>query len=547
MPGARCERVEVPLRQVLEERRVRDPRRVRIVADRKGDLERTFYVDGDRQAWGNAADEWLAEVLPGFIRETSIGAEERVERILATLLQEMRIYFFHWTSTEGLRRWGVDNMVYDTQEPLSALEWIENNRTNGVYLLKDFHAYLDRHKIVRKLRDLSRDFSQDHRSIILCAPDLVVPKELEKTVVHYRIRLPGQAELKKLVKDTYLKFSQDRKIEVELTKEEFEVFLDSLRGLTLEEAERAITKALLQDSKLTADDTKVILERKKELLEREGVLEFFYDTETFHQVGGLQNLKRWLRKRKKAFSPEAKKHGLPAPKGILLLGVQGCGKSLCAKAVAQEWKLPLLRFDPSRLYDKYVGESERNLRKAMEMAEYMSPVVLWIDEIEKGFSFSTGSDADAGLSRRIFGTFLAWLQEKTEPIFVVATSNDIQELPAELLRKGRFDEIFFVDLPSPAERREILAIHLRRRKLKPADFDLDALAAATDRFSGAEIEQLVVNALYSAFADGSTLTSELLRKELAQTMPLAVTMGEKIEDLRQWAGNRCVPATVPEP
>jgi len=257
----------------------------------------------------------------------------------------------------------------------------------------------------------------------------------------------------------------------------------------------------------------------------------------------MARLKEWLEKRHSALSAEAARYGLDPPKGILILGVQGCGKSLCAKAVAREWKIQLLRFDSSALFEKYVGESEKNLRQSLQVAEAVAPSVLWIDEIGKAFPHAgSNSDADAGLSVRIFGTFLTWMQERKAPVFLVATSNDVSALPPELLRKGRFDEIFFVDLPNLSDRKVILAIHLNRHKQDPAKFDLQKIAAATEGFSGAEIEQAVTSALYSAFDQKAALSTEMVLKEIQSTYPLSVTMKEKIDELREWARQRTVPA-----
>jgi SpoVK/Ycf46/Vps4 family AAA+-type ATPase len=287
-----------------------------------------------------------------------------------------------------------------------------------------------------------------------------------------------------------------------------------------------------------------VAEAKREIIERSGVLEYFTAEESIADVAGLERLKAWLRKRKAAFTePErARSFGLAAPKGVLLLGVQGCGKSMCAKAIAREWGLPLIRLDPSNLYNKYYGESEKNLRRAIRTAEAMAPIVLWMDEMEKAFGFAESRSDNSATTQRIFGTFLSWMQDKRDGVFVVATCNDIQQLPPELLRKGRFDEIFFVDLPTAAIRKEILAVHLRRRGRNPDAFALESVADATPYFSGAELEQVVVSALYAAFARGTDLTDVLLMEEAMRTVPLYATARERIESLRQWADGRTVPA-----
>ncbi|MFW5875632.1 MAG: AAA family ATPase, partial [Myxococcota bacterium] len=318
--------------------------------------------------------------------------------------------------------------------------------------------------------------------------------------------------------------------------------LQHMQGLTFLEVRKILTQAIVEDGRLSREDIGRVLEAKRRIIERSGVLEYFPADESMGEVAGLTRLKEWLQKRRMAFREQerARQFGLAPPKGLLLLGVQGCGKSLCAKAVAHAWGMPLVRLDPASLYQKYFGETEKNFRRATRTAEAMAPIVLWLDEIEK--AFASGEDRDSGTSRRVFGSFLTWLQEKRSDVFVIATANDVTRLPPELLRKGRFDEIFFVDLPGREVRREILAVHLRRRQRDPGAFDLDVLADATDGFSGAEIEQAVVSALYTAFAAASELGTDAVLEEIRQTVPLSVTMAEKIDALRHWARRRTVPA-----
>jgi SpoVK/Ycf46/Vps4 family AAA+-type ATPase len=331
-------------------------------------------------------------------------------------------------------------------------------------------------------------------------------------------------------------------VTVDLAREDGDRLIANLKGLTFEEAGRVLTKAIIEDGRLTRDDIAHVIAAKKTVIEREGILEYFPLEERMADIAGMDGLKDWLAKRRAivADPKRATEFGLSFPRGVLLLGVPGCGKSLCAKAIAMEWSMPLLRLDPGKLYDKYVGESERNFRRAITVAERISPVVLWIDEIEK--AFAAGGDSDGGLSMRILGSFLSWLQERRGDVFVVATANDITRLPPELMRKGRFDEIFFVDLPSVAERRAIFSIHLKKRQQPVNVFDLDALAAATDGFSGAEIEQVVVSGLYTAFSDRRELSTALLVEEASKTRPLSVTMGERFAEMREWARERTVSA-----
>ena len=311
---------------------------------------------------------------------------------------------------------------------------------------------------------------------------------------------------------------------------------------TLEEARRALRRAMLTDGRLDPTDFDRLLASKREALGRDGLLEYYAPSDTREPVAGLTGLKAWLAKRRAAFSDEAREFGLEAPRGILLLGVQGCGKSLIARSIAGSWQIPLARLDPGSLFDKYIGETERNLRRALQSVEAMAPVVLWIDEIEKGFSARAG-DEDGGTSRRFLGSFLTWFQERTADVFVVATANDISTLPPELLRKGRFDEIFFVDLPSDAERASILKVHLEKRGRDPADFDLELLAGLSDGFSGSELEQAIVAGLYTAFDAGAALDTDILRQEIDAAIPLSVTMSERVEALREWARGRAVPAS----
>ena len=469
--------------------------------------------------------------------------EERIEEGLKGIAARLGIPFFVWTVAGGLERVGEGNPIYDSKHPLKALANLAAIPREGIYLFKDLHRFWGETEVVRKLHDLARPFAKDRRALIITAPHITLPAELEKLAAFFRLDLPTEKELKLLTKKVIKDLSREHRIKVELSADEFDRLVEGMKGLTLFEAERALTKAILRDLALTQRDLEVIIETKRELLEKDGVLEYFPAEEGMGEIGGLGKMKRWLGKRKKAFTPEAKQFGIPPPKGIILLGVQGCGKSMAAKAVAREWGLPLLKMEPGRLYDKYVGESDKNLEKALQMAERMAPCVLMIDEIEKGFASTESSDADAGLSKRIFGRLLGWLQERKAPVFVVATCNQIAGLPPELMRKGRFDEIFFIDLPNPDARKEIFAVHLKKRKRNPAAFDLDALGQAAEGFSGAEIEQAVVSALYTAFSRDTDLDTPLLLDELKATTPLSVIRQEDITALRAWARGRTVMAS----
>jgi SpoVK/Ycf46/Vps4 family AAA+-type ATPase len=332
-------------------------------------------------------------------------------------------------------------------------------------------------------------------------------------------------------------------VKVELTAAERVRLIQNLTGLSLIEAEKVLNRLIIDDGCLRAADVEHALEAKRKIVQQDGLLEYWPVEEGMANVAGLAGLKAWLTKRRNIVADplRATEFGLSFPKGVLLLGVPGCGKSLCAKAVAHEWGLPLLKLDPANLYDKYVGDSEKNFKRAMQTAERLAPIVLWIDELEKAFA-GESNEEDGGVSRRVFGAFLSWLQERRGDVFVVATSNDVAKLPPEFIRKGRFDEVFFVDLPTAQARCAIFTIHLRKRKQDPASFDLSLLAAASEGFSGAEMEQAIIAGLYTAFSATTPLTTEILLAELAATRPLSRTMRERLNDLRRWAADRTVNA-----
>lgn len=468
--------------------------------------------------------------------------EARAEGILLRVAQELGVPFYTWTITVGLARAG-GAPIYNSHEPAQVLATIGTIGGDGLFLLKDFHKYLDQDVIVRKVRDLAESFGRTRRAIIITAPVVNVPVELEKEAARFSLRLPGEAELNQLANATARELLAQHHLRNILYPEQMVALTRSLRGLTLEEARRILTQSILRGSGLDQGTIELINEEKGDLVKDQGVIEFLKPESGLKAVGGLAHLKLWLSKRHAALSPDAARYGLDPPKGILIFGVQGCGKSLCAKAVAREWNLGLLKFDTSRLLEKFVGESEKNLRKSLQVAEAVAPAVLWIDEIEKMFpSAALHSDADGGLSMRLFGAFLTWMQENKSPVFIVATSNDISSLPPEFLRKGRFDEIFFVDLPGLEERAAIFSIHLQHHQQEPARFNLPQLAQASAGWSGAEIEQAVKSSLYAAFDQKVPLCEELVLKELRSTYPLSITMKEKIEALRAWAQQRAVPA-----
>ena len=468
--------------------------------------------------------------------------EARAAAILESVAEDLRVPFYEWAVTTGLARLG-GAPIYNTHEPAQALATVSTMTGDGLFLLKDFHKYLDQDVLVRKLRDLAQEFRRAGRTIIITAPVVNIPVELEKDTARFSLDLPGEAELGRLARMTVRDLMDQQHVKNELPPVQMPALVRTLCGLTLDEARRILTQAILEKSCLDMATFEAVHEAKTQLIKDQGVIEFLKPESGLDSVGGLAHLKAWLEKRRGAFSREAEQFGLEPPKGILIFGIQGCGKSLCAKAVAREWGLALLQFDCSELLAKYIGESEKNLRKSLRVAEAVAPAVLWIDEIEKMFPHAAlTSDADGGLSLRLFGMFLTWMQEKKSPVFIVATSNDISALPPEFLRKGRFDELFFVDLPDAEQRRTIFSIHLAKHQIDPAKFNLPQLAAASEGFSGAEIEQAVKSALYSAFDRKAPLSSAMLLEELRATFPLSVTMKEKVEALRDWARERAVPA-----
>jgi SpoVK/Ycf46/Vps4 family AAA+-type ATPase len=468
--------------------------------------------------------------------------ERRAEEILARITRGMGLPFFHWVATKGLTRWGEPQPVYNTKTAMEVLGFSSASSLDAVYLLKDLHRFFEDPLLVRKLRDICQCFRRKRRSLVLTAPSFDLPPELKNEVVFFELSLPSLEELRALVRQVVRDISSRRKITVDIDSATGHRLVQSLQGLTLNEAERVLIRSIVHDGRLSADDLPLILDAKKQKISQSGLIEFFPRQENFDGIGGLKALKKWLLVRKGAFSEEAKKFGIDPPRGVLLLGIQGCGKSLMAKAIAQEWELPLLRLDTGSLFSKYIGETETNAREAIRLAESLAPVVLWIDEIEKAFTSQNGSDADGGVSARLLGTFLSWMQEKKAPVFVVATANNISLLPPELLRKGRFDEIFFMDLPAAEERAEIFRLHLQRRKRDPSAFDLDALARAAEGFSGAEIEQGIVSALYAAFSSRRELSTDDIFHELKSTRPLSLVMKEQIDRMRAWAEGRTVSA-----
>lgn len=510
--------------------------------------------------------------------------EPRVMRVLRQIAKRHDKDIFCWSVTDGWttadgrttvrlpdparsssssRRTGTGSSVLpsprrakssslEIDQALEALELIDQwgegdqNARGALFVLKDFDPFISAPSVERRLRDLSfRLPYASYKTVLIISPLLKVPSHLEKDITVIDVELPAYRDLEAILDRIITSVSRDSKSSVNLDAESKEAFVKAALGLTGAEAENVFAKALVMDGKLERLDIDVVLSEKKQVVRKSGTLEYYESEQKFAHIGGLTALKDWLRKRKSSFTEKARAFGLPAPRGVLLIGVQGCGKSLAAKAVGALWEVPTLRFDIGAVFGRYVGESENNMRKAIAVAEAVAPCVLWIDELEKGFSGMTES-GDSGTSARVLSYFLTWLQEKKKPVFVIATANDVQKLPPELLRKGRLDEIFFIDLPSVKERREICDIHLRTRGRDVATFDLDRLIAASEGFSGSEIEQAVIGALFDAFDQGRDINTDDVEHNLHVTVPISRTMDYKIRQLRDWAEDRARPASFPE-
>ncbi len=471
--------------------------------------------------------------------------ERRVEEALQKVCQSRGRTLHTWTITQGMRP--EVNRTSGPAKPsalageLEALALVYEASENTVFLLKDFHPYMKDVRVIRLMRDLSIRIRGRAQTLVILGPTLNLPTDLEKDITVVDFALPDLEEIE-LTLDKVIEAVKDNKsVDSDLTAAQKERLTKSAQGLTLDEIESVFARSLVERKKFDVD---VILEEKKQIIRKSGLLEYYPPENQLSDVGGMELLKDWLKRRTESFSDKARKFGLPAPKGILLLGVQGCGKSLLAKAVAAEWNLPMLKLDVGRIFGSLVGQSEENIRRAIKVAESVAPCVLWADELDKGFA-GTGSSgvSDGGTTARVFATFLTWMQEKTSPVFLIATANDVTALPPEMLRKGRFDEIFFVDLPDASEREHVFAIHLLKRHRKPGDFDMRALADATKGFSGAEIEQVVLGALFVAFDGKRELSQEDLMGEAKAVVPLSVMMREEIDELRTWAQLRTRPSS----
>ena len=459
-----------------------------------------------------------------------------------------------WTQTKGFTLNG--EVIEGTMSPDKALDFISKCNKNAIFIMCDFHVYFGvkgrqiDYNVVRKIRDNIAELktSKYRKNVIFMAPELLIPETMQKEVSLVDLPLPSLDEIKTKLEKM---LAQNKQIDTTKLDESIkEKLCKAALGLTLQEAENAFALAMVNDGCIDERDLNIILNEKMQVIKKTGILEFINTDIKLSDIGGLENLKNWLNKRNNSWSEAAKKYCLPAPKGVLITGVPGCGKSLTAKAMSAAWQLPLLKLDFGKIFSGIVGSSEENMRKAIKTAEAVAPSILWVDEIEKSLS-GINSNGDSGTSSRIFGTFLTWMQEKTAPVFVIATANNISGLPAELLRKGRFDEIFFVDLPTKNERKEIFKLHLEKRlqdkevasKIEINDELYDKLADLTEGYVGAEIEQIVISALYEAFFQKRPLEISDLENTIKNVVPLSVTQKEQILALRQWANIRAVTAT----
>jgi SpoVK/Ycf46/Vps4 family AAA+-type ATPase len=473
--------------------------------------------------------------------------ETRDESLMLDLLRSITVSrastsyvpLFRWTVTDGLQRLDISlEPQLHNAEPTEVLRHIRAVAKPGVYVLLDFHPYLDDPVNVRLLKDICIQFESVARHVIMISHSVSLPRELEAFSARFEMALPSEKEREEIIERVAADWAgENPRSKLNLDAKAHRLLVQNLSGLTDRDTEQLARNAIYDDGAITRSDLPQVMQAKYELLNRGGVLQFEYDTRKFSDIGGLASLKTWLAHRKTALLGLHAAPSPDTPKGILLIGVQGCGKSLAAKASAGIFGVPLLRLDFGSLYDKYHGETERKLRESLKTSDVMAPCVLWIDEIEKGLA---GRDSETGTTQRVLGTFLTWLAEKKTRVFVVATANDISVLPPELVRKGRFDEIFFVDLPRGAIRRSIFEIHLKSRNQDPTKFELDQLSKVTRGFSGAEIEQAIVSAIYAAQARRSTLDSQFILAEIKRTRPLSVVMAERIDELRRWAKDRTV-------
>jgi SpoVK/Ycf46/Vps4 family AAA+-type ATPase len=469
--------------------------------------------------------------------------ESRAEEALAGICERRDRRMISWSCTEGFVGKDGDSFS-DIRDPLRALEHIARYENNALFVLRDFHPYLVDPTIARRLRDLNREFkgSRFRKHVALLSAVFKLPPELEKEFTLIDFDLPNREQINEIVLRVLKSVPKTLCARVREDTEYRERIVEAALGLTADEAENVFSKSLVRKHDF---DIETIIDEKKNIIKKSGILEFYQTSQDLQGIGGLEILKEWLGKRHLAFSSRARDYGLPLPKGILLIGIPGCGKSLTAKAIGTLWQMPLLRLDVGKIMGSLVGSSEENMRKAIKTAEAVAPAILWLDELEKGFSGTRSSgQTDGGTTSRVFGSFISWLQEKTSPVFVVATANDVSQLPPELLRKGRFDEIFFVDLPNPDEREKIFRIHLKKKGRKADQFDIQKIVACSQGFSGSEIEQAIISALFDCFELGKDIDTDSVVNSCKEIIPLSYQMKELIDGMRDWAKSRARKASL---
>jgi SpoVK/Ycf46/Vps4 family AAA+-type ATPase len=481
----------------------------------------------------------LRSRFPVIVVETA--EEQRFLKLVESLANLEDKTLFTWSVVRGLSGNRAGTSITQTRELVDALNHIVTDPRGGIYVFLDAAPWLDHPGVTRMIRELAFDHARNGITLVFVGSRVSLGPDVQRMSATFRVNAIGPEEVKALIKEEAELYMYQREANIKADRAAYDMLVQHLVGLSRDDARRMIRQSIEHEGAITMEDVARVLKLKHESLGKDGTLQMVTEIETLENVGGLARLKKWLELRRDAFLRKEGTEGLDVPKGVLLLGVQGAGKSLSARAVAGAWRVPLLRLDFGALYNKFHGETERNLREALETSSQMSPAILWMDEIEKGVASDSSGGGDGGVSRRVLGTLLTWMSERRNRVFMIATANDIESLPPELLRKGRFDEIFFVDLPTEPIRAEIFAIHLKRRKHPVERFDLHALAAASDRYSGAEIEQAIVAAAYAAHAEGKPLETAHVLGELGATRPLAVVRAEKVHALRAWARERTVP------
>ncbi|MFA6235915.1 MAG: AAA family ATPase [Bacteriovorax sp.] len=471
--------------------------------------------------------------------------EERVMKNLALLATNVNKKFYSWSVTNGLVELNIEegdiSDLNSFNDPMEILGHIESSKENAIYVLKDFHFYMEDFTVIRKLRDLFGSLKVSYKNIIFLSPHLKLPIDLNKEISVVDIPLPTSKEFLEMISEIKSNLQASM---IDIEEKDINLLAKAAHGLTLAEAENVFSKMIVCEKKLSKKGLPYILNEKRQIVRKSGILEFYPASNRINDLGGFSQLKKWLEERGQAlFSSKAKKYGLPEPKGILLLGPPGTGKSLTAKVVSNYWQLPLLKLDFGKIFSGLVGSSEENMREALKTAEGLSPSILWVDEIEKGLSGGTSSGSDGGTAARVFGSFLTWMQEKKSTVFVIATANDISKLPPELLRKGRFDEIFFLDLPKEKEKEEIFSIHLAKKGRDPKNFNIKDFSIAAKDFTGAEIEQTITDALFQAFNQQKEINNEEILSAIKACIPLSTTYSHELGALREWARLRAKKAS----